>query len=51
MVEEWVNDTRNKARLEANLHAETNKALGASEQKNKELESKLIEEGRARLTA
>ena len=28
MAEEWVKDTRNKARLTDNLRAETNKALG-----------------------
>ena len=36
-AKEWVNDTRNEARVEANLHAEANQALGASKQKNKEL--------------
>ena len=29
--EEWVNDTQNEARVEANLYAEANQALGASE--------------------
>ena len=31
MAEEWVNDTQNEARVEANLCAEANQALGASE--------------------
>lgn len=30
MAEEWVRDTRNKARVEANLRAETDRALGAT---------------------
>ena len=34
MAEEWVKDARNEARVEAILCAETNKALGAVEQKN-----------------
>ena len=34
MVEEWVKDTRNEARVEAILCAETSKALGAVEQTN-----------------
>ena len=34
MVEEWVKDAQNKARVETNLHAKTSKALGAAEQKN-----------------
>ena len=31
MAKEWVRDARNDARVEANLHAETSKALGAAE--------------------
>ena len=31
MAEVWVKDACNKARVEANLHAETSKALGATE--------------------
>ena len=50
MAKEWVNDTWNEARVEANLRAEANKALGASDQKNKELASKLIEKERACLS-
>ena len=37
MAEEWVRDAHNKARVEANLHAKTNKVMGAAEQKNQEL--------------
>ena len=46
MAEEWVKDARNEARVEANLRAKTNKALGAAEQKNKELATKLTVEER-----
>jgi len=31
MAEEWVKDAQNKDRVEANLHAETSKALGVVE--------------------
>ena len=41
MAEEWVKDACNEARVEVNLHAETNKTLGAAEQKNQELIVKL----------
>ena len=51
MAKEWVNDSRNEARVEANFHAKANKALGAAEQKNKELASKLVAEERALLSA
>ena len=47
MAEEWVKDARNEARVEANLHAETNRILGAIKQKNQELNAKLIVEERA----
>ena len=47
---EWVKDTRNDAQVEANLRAEANKALGTSKKKNKELNSKLVAEKRARLS-
>ena len=50
-AEEWVNDTRNGARVKANLYAEANRALGASEQKNKELANKLTAVDRAHLSA
>ena len=33
VAKEWVKDAQNDAQVEANLHAEVNKALGASEQK------------------
>ena len=49
-AKEWVNDTRNEARVEANLHAEANRALGASKQKNKELANKLTAVDRAHLS-
>ena len=51
MVKEWVKDAKNEARVEANLHVETNKALDAVEQKNKELTVKLIVEERAQKSA
>ena len=44
MLEKWVKDAWNDARVEANLHAEANKALGASKQKNKKFTSKLVPE-------
>ena len=45
VAEEWVKDARNE--VEANLYAETNKALGIAEKKNKELAVKLTAEERA----
>lgn len=51
MVEEWVKDARNEVRDEANLHVETNKAVGVVEQKNKELVMKLTVEERVRKSA
>ena len=51
IAEEWVKDAQNKARVEANLHAETNKALGIAEQKNKKLTAKLIAEEREQKSA
>ena len=44
MTEEWVKDARNETKVEANLCVETNRALGAAKQKNKELSTKLIAE-------
>ena len=41
-----MRDTQNEAKVEANLRFETNKALGATEQKNKELTARLIVEER-----
>ena len=51
VAEEWVNDAQNEARVEANLCIEANRALGASNQKNKELVDKLTFVERARLSA
>ena len=51
VAEEWVKDARNKVRVEANLRTKANKALGASEQKNKELAKKLMADERARKSA
>ena len=51
VAEEWVNDARNEAKVKANLCAEAKRALGASEQKNKELVNKLVAEEKARLSA
>ena len=50
-AEEWVRDSRNEARVEANLRIETNKALGATEQTNKKITAKLIAEERERKSA
>ena len=47
VVKKWVKDARNEVRVEANLHTEANRALGAVEQKNQELNAKLIVEERA----
>lgn len=43
-----MNEARNEAKAEANLHAEVDKALGASKQKVQDLSLKLIvvEKGR-----
>ena len=51
MAEEWVKDTHNKARVKANLHAETSRALGAAKQKNQELTAKLTVEEREKRKA
>lgn len=48
-AEEWVNETRNKAKAEAKLRADADKALGAAVQKNKELVTKLTVEQRKKL--
>ena len=45
-TKEWVNDARNEARVEANLHTETSKALGTAEQKNQKLATNLTAEER-----
>ena len=51
MVEEWVKDARNEARLVDNLRVETSKALGIAKQKNKKLGTKLVVEERGRKSA
>ena len=43
-----MKDAHNEARVKANLRAETSKALGAVEQKNQELATKLIVEEKGR---
>ena len=48
VAEEWVKDAQNEARVEANLRAETSKALKALKHKNQELVAKLTAEERAR---
>ena len=48
VAEEWIRDVRNEAKVKANLHAENHKALGATKQKNKELQANLIVEERVR---
>ena len=48
MVEEWVKETRNDVKNEVYLRLETEKALGAVKEKNKELLSKLTAEERKR---
>ena len=42
MAEEWVNKAWNEVKNEAHLCLETEKALGAAREENKELLSKLI---------
>ena len=51
MAKKQVKEAWNEARVEANLHAETNRKLGAVEHKSKELASKLVAEERACLSA
>lgn len=43
-AEEWMKDAQNEAKVEANLRAETNKALGIVEQKIQELTTKVTTE-------
>ena len=47
VTKEWVKDAQNEVRVKANLRTEDNKALGSSEQKNKEFAVKLTAEERA----
>ena len=51
VAEKWINNAQNEARVEANLRAEANRALGASDQKNKELANKLTAVERVCLSA
>ena len=37
VVDEWVKDAQNKAKVEANLRAEAKESLGAMKQENQEL--------------
>ena len=48
MVKEWVKETRNNVKNEVYLRLETEKALGAANEENKELLSKLTIEERKR---
>ena len=48
MAEEWVNKARNEAKSKVNLRLETEKALGATKEENKDLISKFIAEERER---
>lgn len=50
-AEEWMKDARNEARAEANLCAETSKALSSVEQKVQELTVKLTAGERERRSA
>lgn len=43
-----MKDARNEAMVEANLHADVDKALGATKQKNQDLAIKLAVEERGR---
>ena len=47
MAEEYVKDARNEVKVEANLRAKTDKALGIAKQKNQELTTKLATEEKA----
>ena len=48
MAKEWVKDARNDVKNDVHLCLETEKALGAIKEENKELFSKLIVEERER---
>ena len=48
MAEEWFKDARNNVKNMVYLRLETEKALGAAKEENKELLSKLIVEERER---
>ena len=51
MIEEWVKEAQNDVKNKVHLRLETEKALGAMREKNKELLSKLIAEERERRSA
>ena len=51
LLQRRVKDAWNEAKVEANLHAEANRALGAAQQKNQELNAKLTAEERVRKSA
>ena len=51
MIEEWVKEAQNDVKNKVHLRLETEKALGAMREKNKELLSKLITEKRERRSA
>ena len=51
VIEEWVRDAHNKARVEAHSRTEAEKSLGALKQENQELTSQLTAEERARRSA
>ena len=46
MIEEWVKDARNEAKVKANLCTKANKAMGVAKQDNQELATKLTAEER-----
>ena len=48
MAKEWVNRARNDVKTEVHFYLETEKALGAIKEENKDLLSKLIAEERER---
>ena len=48
MAEEWVKDARNDVKNEVHLRIDTEKALGATNEENEELLSKLIAKERER---
>ena len=51
VAKEWVKDAQNGVKVEANLCAEADRALGDAKQKNQELTTKLAAEGSAQRSA
>ena len=51
MAKEWVKEAQNKVKNEVHLRLETEKALGAVKEENKELLSKLTTEEKERKSA